>query len=286
MNAPVILNRRELLQLGLTVTGLTLGVAVESDAQKKPAPAKKPPKLHRLNLFVQIATDGVVTVFIPRVEVGQSVHSTLAMLIAEELDADWNTLQVKQAPLRQEYGEQQTQGMSVTKLWEPLRQVGATAKERLIREAALRWQVGQDSCHAKNGIVTHKPTGRKFTYGQLAERAAMMATQESVPLKPDTQFTLIGKPVKRRDTLTKINGAAVYGMDLRLPGMLFAATVRPHVPGTPYASIDDKEAKKVRGVRQIVTLDDSGVAVVADNTWAAIQGRNALKVTWKETEAA
>ncbi|MCS6777426.1 MAG: molybdopterin cofactor-binding domain-containing protein [Chloroherpetonaceae bacterium] len=286
MDAPVILSRRELLQLGMTATGLVLGVAIDTEAQKAPSRAQLSPRLHQLNTFVHVATDGTITLYIPRAEVGQSAHSTLAMLIAEEMEADWNMVRVRQAPLRPEAGDQRTHGMSVSVLWEPLRSVGATARELLVREAAQRWNVTPDTCRARNGTVTHVSTGRTLSFGALAEGAAKQVLQEPASLKPDTQFTLIGRSVRRRDTLSKIDGTAVYGIDFRLPGMVFAVMARPPVAGSAPNRVDDRDAKKVRGVRQILHLGERGVAVVADTTWTAIQGRNALKVEWGESEAA
>lgn len=286
MDAPVILSRKELLQLGMTATGLVLGIAVDTGAQKAPPRTQPPSRLHRLNTFVHVATDGTVTLYIPRAEVGQSAHSTLAMLIAEEMEADWNMVRVKQAPLRPETGDQRTHGMSVSALWEPLRNAGAMARELLVREAAQRWNAPPDTCHARNGAVTHLPTGRTLSFGALAEGAAKQTLQEPVTLKPETQFTLIGRSVRRRDTLSKIDGTAVYGIDFRLPGMAFAVMARPPVAGSTPNRVDDRDAKRVRGVRQVLDLGSRGVAVVADTIWTAIQGRNALKVEWGESEAA
>jgi isoquinoline 1-oxidoreductase subunit beta len=286
MNAPVKVSRRELLAWGITASGLTLGITLSSEAQKGPKPPKRKVTLFKPNAFLQIGSDGSITVYIPRAEIGQSVRTALAMLIAEELEADWNAVRVQQAPLRPEFGSQETIGsLSIRTLWEPFRQAGAVAREMLTRAAALQWKVGPDTCKARNGVVTHTPTGKKLTYGQLAEAASTLAVMEEITLKPATEFRLIGKSLRRRDTLSKVDGTAVYGLDFRVPGMLFAVMARCPVPGGTLDKFDAAKAKKVKGIREVVDFPES-VAVVADTTWGAIQGRNALGATWKEGEGA
>lgn len=286
MNAPVKVSRRELLAWGITASGLTLGITLPASAQKAQKPKPKPVVRFQPNAFLQVASDGSVTVFIPRAEVGQSVRHALAMLLAEELEADWNSIRVQQAPVRPEFGSQETIGsLSMRTLWEPFRQAGAVAREMLTRAAALKWKVGLDTCKARNGIVTHTPTGKKLTYGQLAQEASTLAAMEAVTLKTPAEFRLIGKSLRRRDTLSKVDGTAVYGFDFRVPGMLFAVMARCPVPGGTLDKFDAEKAKKVKGVQAVLALPDS-VAVVADTTWHALQGRNALGATWKEGDGA
>src|SRR5256712_7636628 len=210
------------------------------------------------------------------------------MLLAEELEVDLGQVRLEHAPpddaLYAEplFGVQETGGStSVRGNWEPLRRAGATARTMLVSAAAQTWKVEPGSCRAANGVVMHGPTGRSLTYGALVDRAALLPVPSGVALKDPKDFKLIGTPVKRLDTPDKVDGTAQFGIDVRLPGMKFAAVAACPVFGGKLASVDDTKAKALPGVQQVVRLEDA-VAVVADDTWAAKRGLAALDIRWDE----
>jgi isoquinoline 1-oxidoreductase beta subunit len=204
------------------------------------------------------------------------------MLVGEELEADWEKVLVKQAPTAFRYGAQETYGsLSVQTSWKPLRMAGAAAREMLLSAAAAAWGVDRKSCRAEIGAVIHAPTGRRLTYGELAGPASRLPVPANVPLKDPKDFRLIGQRVPRVDTRSKADGSATFGIDVRVPGMLFASVLRCPVVGGKLHSFDASKAKQVSGVREVVKIG-SGIGVVADSTWAAFQGRQALEVVWDE----
>ncbi|MEM5369588.1 xanthine dehydrogenase family protein molybdopterin-binding subunit [Paraburkholderia azotifigens] len=240
------------------------------------------------NAFVQIDTAGKVTLIIPKVEMGQGVYTSIPMLIAEELEVPLDSVTVDHAPPDEKrfsdplLGGQLTGGStSIRYAWEPMRRAGATTRVLLINAAAQQWQVEPASCHAENGQVIHAGTKRSIAYGQLVEAAAKLPVPENVPLKDPKDFKLIGTQAKRLDSPEKVDGSAIFGLDVRLPDMVYAAIVNCPVFGGTLASVDDTAAKKIPGVRQIVKFDN-GVAVIGDHTWAAKRGAAALKITWNE----
>jgi isoquinoline 1-oxidoreductase subunit beta len=240
------------------------------------------------NAFIRIPPDGKVTLVMPQAEMGQGVYTSLSMLLAEELEIAPDQIQLEHAPsdnklyANQFFGEQMTgASSSVRAFYEPLRRAGATARTMLVAAAAASWNVEPASCRARKGVVTHTPTRRTLTYGVLASRAAKLSVPEKVALKDPKDFTLIGTPLKRLDTPSKVNGMAQYSIDVRLPAMLIATVAASPVLGGKVASIDEQKAKAVPGVRQIVRLDDA-VAVVADHMWAAKQGLAALDIRWDD----
>ncbi|MBU9404470.1 xanthine dehydrogenase family protein molybdopterin-binding subunit [Burkholderia multivorans] len=240
------------------------------------------------NAFVQIDRNGRVTLVMPKVEMGQGVYTALPMLIAEELEAPLSSVTLDHAPPNEKLfldpllGGQLTGGStSVRYAWEPLRRAGATARMLLVSAAAKQWSVDPAACHAENGEVRHPPSGRRASYGELADAAAKLPVPTDVALKKPEQFKLIGTPAKRLDSPEKVDGVAQFGLDVRLPGMLYAVIVNSPVFGGTVASVDDTAAKKIPGVRQIVRVDDA-VAVVGDHTWAAKRGASALVVKWNE----
>jgi isoquinoline 1-oxidoreductase beta subunit len=240
------------------------------------------------NAFVQIDTAGKVSLIIPKVEMGQGVYTSIPMLIAEELEVPLDSVTVDHAPPNEKLftdpllGGQLTGGStSIRYAWEPMRRAGATARTLLINAAAQQWQVEPASCHAENGQVIHADTKRSIAYGQLVEAAAKLPVPENVPLKDPKDFKLIGTQAKRLDSPEKVDGSAIFGLDVRLPDMVYAAIVNCPVFGGKLASVDDTAAKKIPGVRQIVKFDN-GVAVIGDHTWAAKRGASALKITWNE----
>ena len=280
-----VLSRRKLLQAGAAAGGGLLlslslpfsnGVAETADADGF-AP----------NAFIRIAGDGRIVLTMPYVEMGQGTYTSIPMLIAEELEVDLKQVQVEHAPPNEKlYGNPLLGGLQATgnsnairAAWQPLRQAGAIARTMLVSAAAKRWNVDPASCRAQSGEVLHAPTGRRIKYGALAADAARMPVPESVVLKRPEDFKLIGTPAKRLDAPAKVNGTAVYGIDVRPPGVKIATLAQSPVFGGRVKSVDDTAAKAVKGVRQIVRLDDA-VAVVADHMGAAKKGLAALVIEW------
>jgi isoquinoline 1-oxidoreductase subunit beta len=240
------------------------------------------------NAFIRIDTAGKTTLVMPQVEMGQGVYTAVAMILAEELDADFAQLTLEHAPPNDKLYGNPTFGLQVTgnsnsirAFWKPLRDAGASARAMLVQAAAQQWAVEPASCATSNGEVTHTGSGRKLAYGALVDAAATQTPPKDVPLKDPKDFVLIGKPLKRFDTPDKVNGKAVYGIDAMLPDMKFATLAQCPVFGGKVGTVDDTAAKKVPGVRQVIVLDDL-VAVVGDHMWAAKQGLEALVVTWNE----
>ena len=284
------LSRRTFLRAGAAAGGGLL-VSFSLPARIGTALAGGPPQSSgdfMPNGFIRIDREGRVTLVMHKVEMGQGTYTAMPMLLAEELEVDLSQVRLEHAPpddtLYAEplFGVQQTGGStSVRGNWEPLRRAGATARTMLVAAAAERWQVAPSSCRAAGGAVSHEPTGRKFTYGALVDAAALTPVPRNVALKDPKDFKLIGTPVKRLDTPEKVDGTAQFGIDVRLPGMKFAAVAACPVFGGKLASVDDTKAKALPGVRQVVRLDDA-VAVVADDTWAAKRGLAALDIRWDE----
>ena len=241
------------------------------------------------NAFVRIDQQGAVTLIMPQVEMGQGIYTGVAMILADELDANWEQVRVEHAPPNEKlyanpiFQIQATGGStSVRAFWKPLRIAAASARAMLVTAASKRWGVGPDSCHTANSTVAHQPSGRSLSYAALVEDASRLSPPNPPPpLKKRGDFTLIGKPLKRVDTADKVNGKAVYGIDAMPAGVKFATLAICPVFGGKVGHVDDTAAKQVAGVRQIVVLDDF-VAVVADHTWAAKQGLAALTITWDE----
>jgi isoquinoline 1-oxidoreductase beta subunit len=236
------------------------------------------------NAYLRIAPDGKITIIVARSEMGQGVRTSLPMILAEELEADWKQIAIEQAGASTLYGDQTTGGSaSVRTTWDPMRKAGAAAREMLIGAAALDWGVGRDTCKAENSTVVHTPSNRRLTYGQLALKASTLAIPADPPLKKDAEdYKVVGKPMPRLDTPSKVDGTAVYGIDFHLAGLKYALLARCPVIGGKVASFDDKEAKQVAGVRYIGKISDSAVAVVADSVWSAMEGRRVLNVKWDE----
>jgi isoquinoline 1-oxidoreductase subunit beta len=278
-------SRRAILKMGLAAGGgLMLGFGLPDlfdSAQAQESGGFVP------NAFIRIGRNGSITLTMPYVEMGQGIYTSVAMLIAEELDVPLSLVRLEHAPPDDNrYGNpvfgglQATGGStSIRAAWEPMRRAGATAREMLIAAAARRWQVDAASCQAQSGEVLHTSSGRKFTYGALAGDAAQTPVPEKVTLKGPDQFKLIGTPAKRLDTPSKVNGVTTYGIDARPPGVKIATLAQSPVFGGRLKSVDDSAAKAVNGVRQIVQLDDA-VAVVADHMGAAKKGLAALKIQW------
>ena len=295
-------SRRRFLQGMSAMGGLVLAVGYPSAAR-----ADDPPKYGADGMsngwvdnplaFVAIGDDGTVTIVCHRSEMGQGVRTGMPMIVADELEADWKRVRVVQAPGdEQRYGNQDTDGSRSTRhFFDPMRRCGAAARAMLEAAAAARWQVPVSQVEAKNHEVVHRPTGRRASYGSLAKAAAgqPVPARETLRLKDPSQFRYIGKgDLKLVDGRDIVTGKAQYGMDTRLDGMLYAVVARPPIYGGKVASYDASDALKVPGVVGVVEIEDSpppalfnplgGIAVVARNTWAAIQGRKALKIGWDD----
>ena len=278
-----VVNRRRFIKMSATgTTGLIIGFYFSAGADTA-APAAPV----ALNAWIRIGSDDLVTIFIDKSEMGQSILTGLAMIAADELDCDWKKVRTEFAPADKAYinprfGVQGTGGSSGTpSSWGPLRKASATARAMLLEAAAQKWGVSASECRAENSTILHAPTKRRLSYGSLAEAAAKLSVPQDVSLKEPNQYHLIGKPTKRLDTPDKVNGRAEYGIDVRLPGMVYAVVARCPVFGGKVASFDAAKAKAVPGVKDVIQISN-GIAVVADNTWTAMRGRRALEVKWDE----
>jgi len=280
-------SRRALLKAGAAAGGgLLLSFALDCAEGDAAAETFAP------NAFIRIDRDGAVTFVMPQVEMGQGTYTSMPMLIAEELEVELSQVRLEHAPADEKlYGNPMTKlqvtggSRSVMGFWEPLRRAGATARNLLIAAAAQTWGVDADACRAENGEVIHVPTGRSLFYGNLVDVAATLAVPEKVALKDPKDFKIIGTPVKRLDAPEKVNGTARYGIDVRIPGMKVAAVAACPVLGGKLESVDDSKTKTIKGVVQIVRLDDA-VAVVADHMAAAKKGLTALDIKWNEGQNA
>ncbi|KDA53390.1 hypothetical protein EG19_06465 [Thermoanaerobaculum aquaticum] len=273
------LSRRELLNLSMMVGGgLVLGRVF-------PALAEEPAALQP-NPFVRVGTDGRVTIWVNKSEMGQGVLTGLAQIIADELGADWSQVEAVQADADAKFGNQNTGGSTAVRTqFEELRKAGAAAREMLVQAAAKRWGVPAETLIARGGKVLDPKTGSSLAFRELVAEAAKLPVPQNPRLKDPKDFDFIGKPLPRVDARAKLTGKATFGCDVRLPGMLFAVVARPEVFGARLVSFEEKPALQVEGVVKVVPVS-SGVAVVARDTWAALKGRAALKVVWEPGEAA
>src|SRR6201984_2106035 len=283
MRAPAMVGRREFLKTGAAVGGGLLVSWYLPVASAKTGTAAQ--NQVALNAFVRIGTDESVTVISSHSEMGQGIYTSLPMLLNEELEADWAKISVEAAPVDKVYnhpifGMQMTGGSTTSPAeWERYRKMGALARTMLVSAAAQQWKVDAASCQVEKGVVVHRATGRRETYGSLANAAAQLPPRAEVKLKDAKSFTLIGKPTRRLDTPSKTNGSAQFGLDVSLPGMLTAVVARPPVFGGKVAKFDASEALKVPGVKAVEEVE-SGVAVIAERFWPAKLGRDKLAVKW------
>ena len=267
------------LLIGFQFPGIsTLAAAKSATSPKASADAFVP------NAFVRIGSDERVTVIVNHSEMGQGVYTSLPMLLAEELDADWTKVGFEPAPVDPKYnhpafGLQMTGGSS--SVWsglEQFRQAGAAARSMLVAAAAQQWNIDAATCRTESGAV-FQGSDRKLTYGQLVDAAARLTPPAQVELKDPKTFKLIGKPIKRLDTPEKLNGGAVFGIDVKIPGILTAVIARPPIFGAKMKAFDDSRARSMPGVRKVVEVP-AGVAVIADSFWQAKTARDALHVEW------
>jgi isoquinoline 1-oxidoreductase beta subunit len=294
---PQILDRRTFLKT-TAAGGAALLIGFRLPARgSDPAQEQEKPPINPLNAWVRITPDNRVTLILAKSEMGQGIMTALPMILAEELCLDWKQVTIEQAPTNPKIYDHGTGGSgSVGGSWLPLRQAGAAAREMLIAAAAKKWEVGTDTCKAHNGYVVHGHPERSYTYGQLVADAALLPIPnfKDVPLKNSRDFTIVGHTTPRVDAAAKATGTAMYGIDARPAGLLYAVVARCPVFYGKVASFDATKAKVVAGVRDVFQIEISGrgastnggVAVVADNSWAAMQGRKALEVKWDEGAAA
>jgi isoquinoline 1-oxidoreductase beta subunit len=273
------MNRRSFLQTSASAAGgLMLGFYLPERgvAQTAAAPAK-------LNAFVRIGSDDSVTLMIHKSEMGQGTVTSLSQLLAEELGCDWKKIRTEFPGVDPAYGAMMGAygSLSIRTSWQPLRQAGATAREMLLQAAAQKWNVDRSQCRAENSAVVNTATNARLSFGSLADAAAKLPAPTGVKLKDAKDFKVIGTSPKRLDTASKVNGTATFGLDVKRPGMLYASLERCPVFGGKVASFDGTKAKAVPGVKQVVQISN-GVAVIADNTWSAMEGRKALTIQWDE----
>jgi isoquinoline 1-oxidoreductase beta subunit len=285
MSAPAMVSRRAFLRTSAAVGGGLL-VTWNVPLSKKAGQAFVVDKdAYAVNAFVRIGTDESVTVISAHSEMGQGIYTSLPMLLNEELQADWAKIRVEPAPVDKVYnhpvfGIQMTGGSTTSPAeWTRYRKMGAVARVMLVQAAAKQWGVDPSTCRVEKGVVIHDQSKKRATYGSLASAASQLTAPADVPLKDPKTFTLVGKPTKRLDTPSKTNGTAQFGLDVSVPGMLYAVVMRPPVFGGKVRTIDASETLKIPGVK-IVEQIPSGVAIVATKFWAAKLGRDKLKVDW------
>ena len=280
------LSRRQFLiisavTVGVAGTGLVIGFNVfgkQSKGGKGGASSFAP------NAWVRIDADNTVTIQVGKSEMGQGVMTALPMLLAEELDADWSKVRVEQPNADVQYGDQLTDGSSsVSDSFSPMRDAGSVARALLIAAAAQTWGVKQSTCRTEKSMVIHIPTGKRLPYGDLVGLASTLPMNAdnlaSLRQKQPTEFTLIGTRTPRVDSPQKTDGSARFGLDVRVPGMRYATVARCPYLGGSLDHMDSTKASSTPGVLKVLQIK-SGIAVVAENTWAAIQGRQALEITW------
>ncbi|MGB7754069.1 MAG: xanthine dehydrogenase family protein molybdopterin-binding subunit [Candidatus Acidiferrales bacterium] len=287
MSAATEMKRREFLKAGAALGGgllISLYIPEFVSAARAADSAAKPVAL---NAFVRIGTDETVTVISNHSEMGQGIYTSLPMLLNEELEANWARVRVESSPVDAVYnhtvfGIMMTGGSTTTNSeYDRFRKMGAMARIMLIAAAAQSWSVDPQTCRAEKSFVIHTPTGRRASYGSLAEAASKIAPPKDIPLKDPKDFTLVGKPVHRLDTPSKTNGTAQFGLDVYIPGMLTAVVARAPVFGGKVASFNADQAKAIPGVVNVVQVP-SGVAVIAKGFWPAKLGREKLQITWDE----
>ena len=289
------LSRRNFIRIsGMTGAALTIGYAMPSLANEAAGiftAQKAAEEGIELTAWISIDKSGKVTILNHRSEMGQGSFQAVPQMIAEELEVNLDNVKIAFAPGSQtKYGSQLTGGSSTVRgAYKGLLRTGATAREMLIEAAVKKWNVNRNECYAENGFVIHKPSGKKLGYGELVEDAAKLTPPKDVKLKRREEYKIVGKPLARQDNPDKINGKAKFGLDVKIPGMMYAVVERsPRFRGK-VKSFDDTAAKKIPGVKNVVKVsrpvfahEFEGVAVVADSLWAALEGRKALKVEWDD----
>lgn len=284
------MKRRHFLQVSFTAGGaFLLGFRFRQGPSKTTGLPVLP---FEPNGFIRIAPDNSIVIMAKNPDFGQGVKTALPLIVAEELEADWSKVKVEMADLDlNKHGEQTGGGsQAIQENYESLRRAGATAREMLLSAAAETWKVDKSACFAEKSAVVHRPSGRRLSYGELVETAARQSIPDNPPLKDPKDFKLLGTYIQDVDSGAIVSGQPLYGLDVRVPGMLYACIARPPQFGAKVLRFDDTQARAVRGVRQVIALETQGndylqrggIAVLADSTWVAIKGRNALDITWDE----
>lgn len=272
-------NRRDFIKVcSLSAGGLFLAAYVPAaDIFSKPG---DDPTIFSPSAYIKIDSNGIVTVIVHRTEMGQGVQTALPMIVAEELEVNWEDIRIEQADADEKYGSQSTGGSwSIRSSFTPFRVAGATAKEMLITAAAVKWGADVANCYAENGFVINKSTGKKLSYGELVNEASMLPVPQDVKLKDPKDYKIIGKRVKRLDTPPKLYGTAKFGIDIKVSGMVYATVLRPPTFQGKVKSFNDAKAKSINGVTDCVKIK-TGVAVIADLTWTSFKGKESLEVEW------
>lgn len=286
-NEKTLVNRRDFLVTSATVVGGLIVAFNTPNMFKGAMAAEGTTAIGAPNAFIQIAPDNSIIMVINKLEMGQGVNTSMAQLIAEELECDWTMIKSVSAPVNPVYnhtvfGMQMTGGSSaLASSWDQHRKIGATMREMLKQAAANRWKIPVKMVTAEKGMLTNSMNKEKLSYGDVANEANALPMPKDPPMKSAKDFKVIGQSMKRVDAKDKSNGKAVYGMDVRVPGMLYAVVARSHIDGGEFASINESAARAVSGVVDVVILDKNKIAVLAKNTFAANKGRLALDVKWK-----
>jgi isoquinoline 1-oxidoreductase beta subunit len=273
-------NRRDFMKVaGAAGAGLVLSFYIPS--KEHSLFGEQTPESFAPNVWLTIDTKGIVTITVAKSEMGQGPRTYFPMIVAEELEADWKSIRVVQADASPDkYGSQATGGSTgVRTSWDKLRKAGATAREMLITAAAARWKVDKSTCYAEKGTVIHAPTKKSLSFGELADDAGKVTVPDNPPLKDPKDFKIVGTWVGQLETPDRSTGRAMFGVDIKVPGVQYASLARCPVFGGNVASFDATKAKAVPGVRNVVQIDN-GVAVLADSNWGAMQGRQALDIKW------
>ena len=279
------LERRDFLKAG---GGLAAGLVLGFKLPVALAQSKTVRDPDDVNAWLSIASDGTVTIMVPSAEIGQGAYTSAPMLIAEELECDWRQVRAQLAPTDPVYANRmfkvQATASSTSTRWayEPLRRIGAAARIMLVEAAARQWQVPAGDCMARQGRVLHAASGRSLGYGELTAQAAQIKRPDmaSIVLKPQSEWTLLGKPIQRLDIPLKINGSAQFGVDVQRPGMLIGTVAACPARGGKLGAFDPRPALAVKGVKQVVALGDDAVAVLGESYWPAKQGLAKLKLDW------
>jgi len=238
------------------------------------------PNILSPSAYIKIDSNGVVTVYVHRTEMGQGIQTSLPMIVAEELEINWKDIRIVQADADEKYGNQLTTGSrSIRQSFDPFRIAGATAKEMLIIAASVKWGINHTDCYAHNGFIFNKMNENKFSYGELVSDAAKLPVPQNVKLKDPKDYKIIGKRIKRLDTPAKLYGTAKFGIDIIVPGMVYSAVKRPPTFGGSVKSFNASKAKAIKGVLDVIQIS-SGVAVIADSTWNAFKGQELLEIDW------
>ena len=275
------LSRRVFLnKSALTFTGLIIGFTYEPESSL----AVKVENAEELGIWIRIAPDGSTPLIVPSSEMGQGVNTSLSMILAEELEADWQSVKTETAPVNSKYinpesnsGQMTAGSSSVKGFWNPLRKAGAAVRLMLQKAAAQKWEIPIEECVAKSGYIYRKNSNQKLSYGELAEAAGKIDIPSDPPLKNSKDYNLVGKSIKRIDIPSKTNGSAQFGIDVKLPEMMYATIRQSPVFGGEVLSYDEDAAKSIRGVKKVILIPN-GIAVIADNTWRANRGMEVLNL--------